>query len=427
MDEETKIQQELQGLHDRETAKKKREKRRDNEKKQREIVRAQLNMTAPMDIGVEQSGPRGEEAMFALKALDKTDGALARIARGKMALLKAAEEAKERDSGFGLSGRDESDDEEDNLERELDSMYDQYREQKAVVDAKYRAKRARQEHGDDEWEGLSASEKENSDSEDELEEESDSDSDSDDGGTVPKRSLLTDLDNGASDDAGGLSKRARGFFSQDVFKDIPGFDDEPQEDSVEEVLAESEDPMEVEVEAEGGTQEADAPTTSGADSGTIQFGNGYSDSEDDDSVVRKDRHDDSDDKEDWEEQDKRQSSGTVGMYFRNADSKLDNTDAHARHRHHHGRGYDARALPSHRGEEEVRRGRRRLQQARVPRPRRAARLVHRRRVEARQGAAAHHQSGGGGHQGEAAGLQRAADQEGARGQGAQEAQDGDAA
>ena len=48
MDEELKIQEELQALRDKDSAKRKRERRRENEKKQKEIVRMQLHMVAPM-------------------------------------------------------------------------------------------------------------------------------------------------------------------------------------------------------------------------------------------------------------------------------------------------------------------------------------------------------------------------------------------
>ncbi len=48
MDEELKIHEELQALRDKDSAKRKRERRRENEKKQKEIIRMQLNMVAPM-------------------------------------------------------------------------------------------------------------------------------------------------------------------------------------------------------------------------------------------------------------------------------------------------------------------------------------------------------------------------------------------
>ncbi|XXH00777.1 hypothetical protein Hte_007128 [Hypoxylon texense] len=229
MDEELKIQEELQALKDKDNAKKKRERRKENDKKQKEIVRMQLHMVAPMDIGMEQAGPAGPDSMFALKPIDKK-GAVNRIVKGRMAVLSEAEAKKDRDSGIGSSGEtDEEDEEEDRLERELDNMYDQFRERKAESDAKYRAKKARQEHEDGEWEGLSADEQQSSD-EDEMQVDSDEDSDEED--SVPSKPLITDLDN-APAGSGGLSKRATNFFSQGIFKDIPGILDEPEAEEME--------------------------------------------------------------------------------------------------------------------------------------------------------------------------------------------------
>ncbi|KAL7797432.1 Spb1 C-terminal domain-containing protein [Trichoderma ceciliae] len=217
MDEELRIQEELQALKDTESAKKKREKRKDNERKRREIIRMQLNMMAPMDIGMEESGPLGEGAMFSLKPIDKTNG-MSRLYRGKMVVASNAKESKDLDETLGTSADPvESDSEEDNLEGELDAMYEQYRERKLEVDTKYRAKKARKEHKDDEWEGLSASEKADSDAS-ELEEDDDTSDDEDE--PLPAAGLLTDLDGNPGETQDGLSKRASAFFNQDIFKEI---------------------------------------------------------------------------------------------------------------------------------------------------------------------------------------------------------------
>ncbi|KAI1485548.1 AdoMet-dependent rRNA methyltransferase spb1 [Biscogniauxia mediterranea] len=228
MDEELRIQQELQALKDKEQGKRKRERRKENEKKQKEIMRLQLGMTAPMDIGMEQAGPLGHDSIFALKDIEKK-GAVSQIAKGRMAIIKQAETKKDLDSGIGSSGEtdEEEDEEEDRLERELDSMFEDYKERRSMRDAKYKAKKARQEHEDGEWEGLSADEQQSSDDE-ELEEDSSEESDDED--SEPTTNLLTDLDNGPAG-SDGLSKRATSFFSQDIFKDIPGILDEPEPES----------------------------------------------------------------------------------------------------------------------------------------------------------------------------------------------------
>ncbi|EKD19973.1 uncharacterized protein L3040_002348 [Drepanopeziza brunnea f. sp. 'multigermtubi'] len=214
MDEELKIQEELQALSEKESGRKKRERRRENEKKQREIIRMQLHMTVPTEIGMEQAGPNGEGSMFGLKAVDKL-GAVDKITKGKMAILTEADRRKDID-GIGSDDDDsESDEEEDNLDRELDSLYSQYQERKSDSDAKFKARKARKEHEDGDWEGFSAGE-EASDN-DQLEEDS-SDESSDDERPA-KRPLLTDL-KGKDMKAGGLSRRAAQFFDQDIFKDI---------------------------------------------------------------------------------------------------------------------------------------------------------------------------------------------------------------
>ncbi|KAI5461072.1 Spb1 C-terminal domain-containing protein [Mariannaea sp. PMI_226] len=230
MDEELKIQEDLQTMKDKENAKKKRERRKENERKQKEIVRMQLNMTAPMDIGMEESGPIGEGAMFSLKKVDKTD-AMRRLNKGRMAIVSQSAPRKDKDSGLGSSGEtdEESDEEEDRLERELDNLYDSYKERKAETDAKYRAKKARKEHGDDEWEGVSADEAAQDDDSSDLDEEDGSSDDEDD--ETSKKGLITDLD--SSQGANGLSKRATTFFNQDIFQGITGIIPQPEESEAE--------------------------------------------------------------------------------------------------------------------------------------------------------------------------------------------------
>ena len=314
MDEEMKIQEELQALKDKASSKKKREKRRENEQKQRDIVRMQLNMVAPMDIGMEQAGPQGEGAMFALRNLNKSGAALSRVAKGKMVVVPEAK--KDRDSGIGSSGEtdDESDEDGDRLEGELDSLYDQYRERKSASDAKYRAKRAREEHGDDEWEGVSADGNASSDDEDELQEESSDDSETEDG-LPSEKSLLTDLDKTSSDNS-GLSKRARSFFNQDIFKDIPGILDEPAEDEGDAEAMDVDEAEEIEEELEISSDEevpeVAPPKQKKVKQVEIAVDGHDSDSEESDDGGFEIVKDNKDDEDDWEEEDKRRKDGRLG-------------------------------------------------------------------------------------------------------------------
>jgi AdoMet-dependent rRNA methyltransferase SPB1 len=211
MDEEMKIQEEMERLKELDSKKKRKQRRLENEKKQKEIVRMQMNMTTPMELGMEQAGPYGEDSMFDLKGVDKA-GALAKVARGQMATIVETKPAEFSEEEL------ETDDEGDHLERDLDDMYNDYVEQKSARDAKYRAKRARKEGEDGEWHGFSESEKEESD--DELVMDQASDSSDDEEGPA---NLITDLDNTPAA-SNGLTKRAARFFDQDVFKDIDGLD-----------------------------------------------------------------------------------------------------------------------------------------------------------------------------------------------------------
>jgi AdoMet-dependent rRNA methyltransferase SPB1 len=241
MDEELKIAERLQELTDKERLRKKRERRKENEKKQKEIIRMQLHMTAPTEIGLEQSGPNGDNSMFGLKAIDKS-GAVDKIAKGKMAMLKATDSRGDHDSGLGSEADEESDEEQDRLDRELDSMYEQYQDKKSSVDAKFRAKKARKEHEDGDWEGFSA-DNHGSDDEDELEEDSD---DSSDDEATSRGPLLTDLQ-GVDNKSGGLSRRAAQFFDQDIFKDIGGIPEEKEQS--EDELEEGEEEIAVDLDA----------------------------------------------------------------------------------------------------------------------------------------------------------------------------------
>ncbi|KAB2573830.1 AdoMet-dependent rRNA methyltransferase spb1 [Lasiodiplodia theobromae] len=221
MDEELQVQEELQRMRDQENSKRRKERRKENERKQKEIQRLQLHMTTPMDIGMEQVGPNGEDAMFQLKAVDKA-GALSRIAKGRMTVVddkpKEVEESEDEDS----------DPEADRLEAELDTMYDQYQERKVASDAKYRAKKARKdrEDNDDEFEGFSDDDKAESSDDEIMEEDTDMSSDDEDG----PQTLVTDLaPKGKTAD--GLTRRAAMFFDQDIFKGIDGLDIAEDEDS----------------------------------------------------------------------------------------------------------------------------------------------------------------------------------------------------
>ncbi|EQL28849.1 AdoMet-dependent rRNA methyltransferase spb1 [Blastomyces dermatitidis ATCC 26199] len=216
MDEELAIQQDLQRMRDKETSRKKKERRKENERKQKEIVRMQMHMTTPMEIGIEQSGPIGEGAMFALKPVNRA-GDVSQITSGKMVPVESDDE--EDDSS---TIDEDSDEEEDRLERELDSMYERYRADREDRDAKLRAKKARKDFETEEWEGISDSDKEGSE-----------DTDGDDArlhDAIPRPAV----------DSKGLSNKAAMFFDQDIFQGLGDLGDEDEEDEGGETGSEGE-------------------------------------------------------------------------------------------------------------------------------------------------------------------------------------------
>lgn len=223
MDEELQIQEDLQRLNENESSRKKRERRRENERKQKEIVRMQMHMTTPTEIGLEQRGPNGEDSMFALAAVDRA-GLIEKVARGKMALQLQAREASEN----GVYSEDEIDEEEDRLDEELDALYLQYQERKSESDAKYRAKKARKEHQDGDWEGFSENEK-SSDEEFERGQSSDDSSAEEEEDKESRRLIYPQ--NGFAQDQAGLTRRAALFFDQDIFRDIGDLGAEEEHDS----------------------------------------------------------------------------------------------------------------------------------------------------------------------------------------------------
>jgi AdoMet-dependent rRNA methyltransferase SPB1 len=212
MDDELRMQDELQRLKDQSDTKKKKEKRKENDRKRKEIVRMQMNMTTPMEIGIEQAGPYGEDSLFAMKTIDKSENREG-VLNGKMHSVLGKQPVAEDDSDD-----DSSDEEGDALEAQLDAMYTYFSEKRAEADAKYKAKKARKEH-DDNFEDFSDREEVSDDEDVVKDDDSDDESDAEPADDKP-------LFYGAKDTVSGdgLSKRASMFFDQDIFKGIDGLD-----------------------------------------------------------------------------------------------------------------------------------------------------------------------------------------------------------
>ncbi|ORX39866.1 putative RNA methyltransferase [Kockovaella imperatae] len=173
LDEEEQISEEMKRMAEAKTNRQKKDRKRANEKKARELLKLQLNMTAPTDLDDEDRALAGGEEMFDL-------GEGERDAKRK-GVKDIHDQLEDED---GMSDEDDEatttlDDEDDQvldledereaklhgLEDQLDGLYDEYKERMAVRDAKWKVKQARmKDRNFDAWHGIQEG---GSDSEDE--------------------------------------------------------------------------------------------------------------------------------------------------------------------------------------------------------------------------------------------------------------------
>lgn len=219
LNEEEQIDKELQQLQEKQRLNQKREKRKKNEMKQKELVRMNMNMLTPQDIGIE-AAEVGRDSVFNLKTAEKT-GMLDKLAKGKKRMIfKDSEQAGDNDihidEGVRYADRDDAT-LADDLESQLNSMYEDYKMNKAERDARFRAKQARGGDQDDEWTGFEKPEDDNEEKQDDdmVEEESD-DSDSDDDEAI--NSLISKLKGKTGDSK--LSTKARMLFNDPIFENV---------------------------------------------------------------------------------------------------------------------------------------------------------------------------------------------------------------
>ncbi|EGN97498.1 hypothetical protein SERLA73DRAFT_110750 [Serpula lacrymans var. lacrymans S7.3] len=260
VDVDQQIEEELERLNAEAATRTKQDRRRANEAKRKTIQRMQLQMTAPLDIGLEQhdlSLGMGQEDVFDLDEVQ-------RPRRKKNTVIDLAAE----DGMPDMSEEEEyqSDDESDNgdlssdevkskkvaaLELELDGMYDAYQEQMHEKDKKFKATEARKKAGLlEEWGGFQESKGDDSDesgeeggwdkmeeakgkeSEDSSSDSSDDEADEKPAQTKGKRTRKSDsdvpnkhprLEKGEAPVR--TTRAAEVWFSQDVFGDMEGVED----------------------------------------------------------------------------------------------------------------------------------------------------------------------------------------------------------
>ncbi|KTB16466.1 AdoMet-dependent rRNA methyltransferase SPB1 [Nakaseomyces glabratus] len=221
LNEEEQIEKELRDLQEKQKQRQKREKRRKNEEKQKELTRMQMNMLTPTDIGIEAANI-GRDSLFNLKTAEKT-GILDKLAKGKKRVIFTEDEiAQDNDLHIdeNIVIRDRHDmNEVDDLEGELNAMYQDYKNRKAERDANFRAKQARGGDVEDEWtgfEGTKDSEDENNEPKDYIESDDSELSDEDDDEAINQLiSKLKSQNNGSK-----LSSQAKALFSNPLFENV---------------------------------------------------------------------------------------------------------------------------------------------------------------------------------------------------------------
>lgn len=254
VDEEQQIRNELERLNVEAAARTKRERRRANEIKTKTIQRMQLQMTAPLDIGLEQIDASlgiGQEDMFDLTGTEKQ-----LRNKGGIGIIRVDDDTPEDEDEDEVVARDDEEDEvldseeerdrkASRLEAEMDGLYDVYQEKLKERDSKFQAREARQRNGMlEEWGGIQDGDNSESDEEggwDQMEaakgDNDDSSDESDDGepGTPGRKrgrpqatemksnkkvKLVTKLEEPT---AGGRASQV--WFSQDLFGGVEGLDD----------------------------------------------------------------------------------------------------------------------------------------------------------------------------------------------------------
>ncbi|KAK3711953.1 AdoMet-dependent rRNA methyltransferase spb1 [Vermiconidia calcicola] len=302
MDDEMRLQEEIKRMNEMQSKTKRKERRRENEKKQKEIVRLQMHMTTPADIGIEAGGPDGGDATFRLKDVDKDGGVRRQITRGRMVAGPASDEKKAGEEDE--EGSADEDEDGDELERQLDGLYDSFQERREDRDTKLRAKRTRLQargENEEEFEGFDnekdGAETDASSNADLVEDDEESlGSEEEDGDQIMTKLQPKETKQG------GLSGRAASFFQQDIFKDIGGLGDDGAESEVE---RERDSGIDVDSESLSPELKADASAVSMDESDSEDEMVAEPDGEGEESEVEETTAVDNDaEDEDWEEEDR---------------------------------------------------------------------------------------------------------------------------
>ncbi|KAG2061947.1 FtsJ-domain-containing protein [Suillus hirtellus] len=263
VDEEQQIRNELERLNVEAAARTKRERRRANEIKTKTIQRMQLQMTAPLDIGLEQIDASlgvGQEDMFDLTGTERQ-----LRHKGGIGIIRVDDDTPEdEDEDEVVVGDDQEDEVLDSeeerdrrasrLEAEMDGLYDAYQEKLKERDSKFKAREARKGNRMlEEWGGIQDGESSESDEEggwDQMQaakgDNDDSSDESDDEehetpGRKRRRPQVTEVKSNKKvklvtklEEPTAAGRASQVWFSQDLFGGVEGLDDIEGEEGKEE-------------------------------------------------------------------------------------------------------------------------------------------------------------------------------------------------
>ncbi|CCF50856.1 hypothetical protein NDA11_006651 [Ustilago hordei] len=161
MDEDDQIDDELVRLNEEAARKARKERRRKNEMRQKKILKMQLQMTTPMDIGMDVMDDQ----------LGAGNGDIFDIGSGEKVSKKAAmqqADLSDDESETIVSSHDDDDDDPEvrakRLDAEMDALYDEFKTKQSERDAKFRAKQARlKDAKNDSWHGIKDDDEEDED------------------------------------------------------------------------------------------------------------------------------------------------------------------------------------------------------------------------------------------------------------------------
>lgn len=160
MDEDDQIDDELARLNEEAARKARKERRRKNEVRQKKILKMQLQMTTPMDIGMDVMDDQ----------LGDGNGDIFEIGSGERVSKKAVmqqADLSDDESETIVSSHDDDDDPEaraKRLDAEMDALYDEFKQKQSERDAKFRAKEARlKDAKNDSWHGIKDDDEEDED------------------------------------------------------------------------------------------------------------------------------------------------------------------------------------------------------------------------------------------------------------------------